>query len=52
MCVEYSTVSNTKITNNLTFSEHVSIIVLVLLQYLLNKTEANSEMCNIEYSDI
>jgi len=29
MCVEYSTVSNTKIINNLTFIEHVSIIMLV-----------------------
>jgi len=29
MCVDYSTFSNNKIINNFTFSEHVSIIMLV-----------------------
>jgi len=37
MCAEYSNVSNTKIINNLTFSEHVSIIMLVSIIAIYNK---------------
>jgi hypothetical protein len=48
MCVEHSTASNTKIINTLAFIGHVSIIMLVsIMQDVLNKTEANGEICNI-----